>query len=146
MSTNVVSGKDIKRDWHFYDMSGKILGRSATEIAKILMGKHKVSFVPYLDQGDYVVVTNAAKVEVTGKKSKQKEYIRHSGFPGGLKKEGYSKLIVRRPEEIIKHAVWGMLPHTKLGKLMIKKLKIFAGSKHPFEKIEGEVRQKAEKN
>lgn len=146
MSTNVVSGKDIKRDWHFIDMSGKILGRSATGIAKILMGKHKANFVPYLDQGDYVVVTNASKVEVSGKKALQKEYTRHSGYPGGLKKEGFSKLIIRRPEEIIKHAVWGMLPHTKLGKTMIKKLKIFAGSKHPFEKIESGVGQLAEKN
>ena len=141
MSTNVVSSKDIKRDWHFIDVSGKVLGRSATGIAKILMGKHKSNFVPYLDQGDYVVVTNASKVEVTGRKRQQKEYVRHSGYPGGLKKENFSKLVDRRPEVIIKHAVWGMLPHTKLGKSMIKKLKIFAGNKHPYEKIEEGISQ-----
>lgn len=129
MSTNVVLAKDIKREKHVIDASGKILGRLATEVATILMGKKKPEFVPYLDTGDFVVVTNASKVKVTGKKAEDKVYVRHSGYPGGLKTESFDKMIVRRPEYIIEHAVKGMLPHNKLGKQMIKKLKVFAGSK-----------------
>lgn len=124
MSTNVLSAKDIKRETHTIDASGKILGRLATDVAKLLMGKNKPNFVPYLDNGDFVVVTNASKVKVTGKKSTQKKYIRHSGFPGGLKVETYDKLLVRRPEAIIEHAVKGMLPKNRLGRVMIRKLKV----------------------
>lgn len=109
------------------DAKDQILGRMATEIAKILMGKNKPEFVPYLDIGDFVVVTNAAQIKVSGKKSQTKKYIRHSGYPGGLKVETFDKLINRRPEYIIEHAVKGMLPHNKLGRAMIKKLKVFAG-------------------
>ena len=127
MSTNVLSAKDIKREKHTLDASGKVLGRLATEIATLLMGKNKPSFVPYLDTGDYVVVTNAAKVKLSGKKMQNKIYTRHSGYPGGLKVETFDKLIIRRPEYIIEHAVKGMLPHSKLGRQMIKKLKVFAG-------------------
>ncbi|MBI2595932.1 50S ribosomal protein L13 [Candidatus Daviesbacteria bacterium] len=134
MSTNVLSAKDIKRDWHLIDAEGKILGRLATDVAVKLSGKHKPSRVPYLDTGDFVVVTNAAKVRVTGKKAQQKKYVRHSGYPGGLREETFSKLLVRRPEEVIRHAVKGMLPKTSLGRAMITKLHIFAGSEHPFEK------------
>lgn len=130
MSTNVLSAKDIKRERHHLDASGKTLGRLATEIAKILMGKHKVNYVPYLDMGDLVVVTNAAKIKVTGKKMQAKVYTRHSGYPGGLKHETFDKLIVRKPAYIIEHAVAGMLPKNKLGKKMIKKLKVFAGEEH----------------
>lgn len=126
MSTNVVSAKDIKRETHTIDASGKILGRLAGEIATILMGKKKPQFVPYLDMGDFVVVTNASKVQVTGKKSKDKVYVSHSGYPGGLKQETFEKKIVRRPGYVIEHAVKGMLPHNRLGKQMIKKLKVFA--------------------
>lgn len=128
MSTNVVSAKDIKREKHIIDASGKILGRLAGEVATILMGKKKASFVPYLDTGDYVVVTNAGKVRVTGKKMKDKIYTRHSGYPGGLKVETFDKMIARKPEYIIEHAVKGMLPHNRLGSQMIKKLKVFAGT------------------
>lgn len=127
MSTNVVSAKDIKRELHTIDASGKVLGRLATEVATILMGKKKNKFVPYLDLGDSVVVTNASKVKVTGKKTKDKVYVRHSGYPGGLKVETFDKMIARKPEYIIEHAVKGMLPHNRLGKQMIKKLKVFAG-------------------
>ena len=134
MSTNVVSSKDIKRKWVLVDVKDKVLGRVATEIATILMGKNKAQFVPYLDQGDFVVVTNAAKVKVSGNKSTTKKYTRHSGYPGGLKVETFDKLIARRPNEIIKHAVLGMLPGSKLGKEMIKKLKVFAGSEHTYTK------------
>lgn len=127
MSTNVISIKNIKRETHTIDAAGKVLGRLATDIAKILMGKNKPNFVPYLDTGDFVVVTNASKVKVTGKKAQSKTYTRHSGYPGGLKVETFDKLIERRPEYIIEHAVKGMLPHNKLGRQMIKKLKVFAG-------------------
>ncbi len=125
MSTNVVSSKDIKRQTHTIDASGKVLGRLAAEVAKLLMGKNKPSFVPYLDMGDFVVVTNAKKVKVTGKKMQNKIYTRHSGYPGGLKLESFDKLIGRRPQYIIEHAVKGMLPHNKLGRQMIKKLRVY---------------------
>ncbi len=127
MSTNVLSAKDIKREKHTIDASGKILGRLAGEIATILMGKNKPNFVPYLDNGDFVTVTNASKVKVTGKKAQDKIYTRHSGYPGGLKQETFEKMLVRKPTFIIEHAVKGMLPGSKLGKAMIKKLKVFKG-------------------
>lgn len=134
MSTNILSAKDIKRNWHLVDVKGRVLGRVATEIAKKLSGKDKVYFVPYLDIGDYVVVTNASKVKVTGKKEGQKKYVRHSGYPGGLKVETFSRLITRKPEDVVRHAVSGMLPKNRLGRKMIGKLYVFSGSKHPFEK------------
>lgn len=127
MSTNVVSAKNIKRETHAIDAGGKVLGRLATEIATILMGKKKPGFVPYLDTGDFVIVTNASKVKVTGKKAKEKTYTRHSGYPGGLKVKTFDKLIGNRSEYIIQHAVYGMLPHNKLGKQIIKKLKVYSG-------------------
>ena len=129
MSTNTLSAKDIKRESHKIDASGKILGRLATEVATILMGKKKPSFVPYLDTGDFVVVTNASKIKLTGKKMQNKTYTRHSGYPGGLRVETFDKMIVKKPEFIIEHAVLGMLPGNKLGKQMIKKLTVFAGDK-----------------
>ena len=135
MATNVLSAKNIKREKHIIDASGKILGRLAVEVATLLMGKNKPSFVPYLDTGDMVVVTNASKVKVTGKKRQDKIYTRHSGYPGGLKVETFDKMIARKPEFIIEHAVKGMLPGNKLGRQMIKKLKVFAGP------AEGEVKE-----
>ena len=129
MSTNILSAKDIKRETHTIDASGKILGRLATEVATILMGKKKPQFVPYLDAGDFVVVTNASKVMVSGKKSQDKVYTRHSGYPGGLKQETFDKMIVRKPEFVIEHAVLGTLPGNKLGRQMIKKLTVFARDK-----------------
>lgn len=129
MSTNVVSAKNIKRQTHAIDASGKILGRLAGEVATLLMGKNKPGFVPYLDTGDFVVVTNASKVKVTGKKIKDKTYTRHSGYPGGLRVETFDKVIAKKPEYIVEHAVKGMLPHNRLGNQMIKKLKVFAGEK-----------------
>lgn len=126
MSTNVLSAKDIKRQTHTIDASGKILGRLSSEVATLLMGKNKPSHVPYLDAGDFVVITNASKVKLTGKKMQEKKYTRHSGYPGGLKVETFGKIIERRPEYVIEHAVKGMLPHNKLGRQMIKKLKVYA--------------------
>ncbi|MBI2599858.1 50S ribosomal protein L13 [Candidatus Daviesbacteria bacterium] len=134
MSTNKLSAKNIKREWHLIDAKDKVLGRLATEVATILMGKKKPEYVPYLDTGDFVVVTNAAKVKLTGKKMQTKEYKRHSGYPGGLKVETFDKIIERKPEFVIEHAVAGMLPRTKLGREMIKKLKVFAGEDHTFQK------------
>lgn len=133
MPTNVLSAKDIKRSWHLIDARDQILGRLATAIARILMGKNKPSYVPYLDSGDFVVVTNAAFVKVTGKKTEQKVYTHHSGYPGGLKKETFADLQKRRPEEIIRHAVKGMLPKTKLGNKMVKKLYIYPADRHPHQ-------------
>lgn len=139
MSTSSLSAKDIQRRWYLIDAKGKVLGRLASDVAKILMGKNKPIFVPYLDTGDFVVVTNASQVKVSGKKSQTKKYVRHSGYPGGLRVEIFDKMIKRRPEYILEHAVLGMLPRNKLGKKMIKKLKVFAGEEHPYKKIiEGE--------
>ena len=125
--TTSVFIKDIKREKHTIDASGKILGRLSTEVAKLLMGKHKPSFVPYLDTGDFVVVKNASKIKLTGKKMTDKKYISHSGYPGGLKVETFGNMLKRKPEFIVEHAVKGMLPKGRLGKLMFKKLEVFAG-------------------
>ncbi len=127
MSTNRLQAKNIQRQKHTIDASGKILGRLATEVARLLMGKNKPNFVPYLDTGDFVTVTNAAKVKVTGKKMQDKVYTRHSLYPGGLKQETFDKLILKKPEYLIEHAVCGMLPKSKLGRKMIKKLRVFSG-------------------
>jgi large subunit ribosomal protein L13 len=108
------------------------------------MGKNKVNYVPYMDNGDFVVITNAAKVTISGKKGEQKNYYRHSGFPGGFKQENFNHLLARRPEEVIRHAVKGMLPKNKLGKRMIKKLHVFAGDHHTFAKQVGQQVKSAE--
>jgi len=135
MGTNVFSAKNIKRDWHLVDAKDQTLGRLATGIAKTLMGKNKPEFVPYLDHGDFVVIINAAEVKVTGKKPAQKVYTRHSGFPGGLRQESFNDLQKRRPTEILRHAIKGMLPKTKLGDKMIKKLYIYPGEQHPHKNL-----------
>lgn len=134
MSTNALKASEIKRNWHLVDAKGKILGRLSTEIATLIMGKNKPNFVSYLDCGDYVVVINAKDIKVTGKKESQKVYTRHSGYPGGLRQEILSKLRERKPEEVITHAVKGMIPKTKLGRDMIAKLHVYGESKHPYEK------------
>lgn len=139
MSTNVLRAKDIKREWHKIDAKGQVLGRLASEVATILMGKNKASFVPYLDNGDYVVVYNAAHVKVTGKKLTDKVYFRHSGYPGGDKRETLEQLLGRRPTEVIHHAVAGMLPKTKLGRVMIKKLVIYPNKELGKHERMGEV-------
>lgn len=139
MSTNSLSVNNIQRKWHLIDAKDKVLGRLASDVAKILMGKNKQIFVPYLDTGDFVVITNASQIKISGKKSQTKRYIKHSGYPGGLRVEVFDKMMKRRPEYILEHAVLGMLPRNKLGKKMIKKLKVFAGEEHPYKKIiEGE--------
>lgn len=122
----------IQRKWYLADAKDQILGRLSSRIAKILMGKHKSSYVPYWDLGDYVVVINAKEVAVTGRKEEGKIYYRHTGYPGGLKEESLKSLRARRPEEVIRRAVVGMLPKNRLAREMIKKLYIYPGSEHPF--------------
>jgi len=122
---------DIERKWHVIDASGKVLGRLATRIASLLMGKHKPIFSHNLDVGDFVVVINADKVLVTGSKVKQKLYYRHSGYPGGLKSVSLEKMMQTNPTRVIEHAVKGMLPHNRLGAEMMKKLKVYVGDTHP---------------
>ena len=133
MKTLSLKAKDIRRDWHLFDAQGQILGRLSTKIATFLQGKNKTNYVPYLDCGDYVVVVNAKEILVSGRKEKQKKYYRHSGYPGGLKEETLEKLRARKPQEIIIHAVKGMLPKNKLAARMLKKLFVFADDKHPYE-------------
>jgi large subunit ribosomal protein L13 len=131
MKTYSTKAKDVEHRWHVIDASGKTLGKLATEVANLLMGKHKPTFVPYLDTGDFVIVLNATKVRVTGKKPQQKTYYRHSGYPGGLKAETYEEVMATHPTRIIEHAVKGMLPHNRLGRAMFKKLKVYEGDSHP---------------
>jgi large subunit ribosomal protein L13 len=122
---------DIERQWHVIDASGKTLGKLATQVAGLLMGKHKPIFSPNLDTGDFVVVINADKIRVTGNKEKQKLYYRHSGYPGGLKSTPLEKMMQTDPAQVIEHAVKGMLPRTRLGASMRKKLRVYAGDTHP---------------
>tara|TARA_B100000212_G_scaffold269452_1_gene208805 strand:- start:54 stop:485 length:432 start_codon:yes stop_codon:yes gene_type:complete len=129
--TTTPSIETIKRDWFLVDATDKTLGRLATQIALILRGKNKPSFTPHLDTGDFVIVINAEKVEVTGKKSSQKLYRRHSGRPGGMKVEKFETLQERIPERIIEQAVKGMLPHNALGRQQFRKLKVYKGPDHP---------------
>lgn len=124
---------DVKREWHLIDAKDKVLGRLSSQIASLLMGKHKSMYTPYLDSGDNVVVINAGKVILTGKKENQKKYYRHSGYPGALKVKTASQVRQEKPEDLIRHAVVGMLPKKALGKIMRKKLYIFAGSEHSYE-------------
>ena len=131
MKTYTVKYADIEREWHVVDAQNRILGDLATEIACLLMGKGKVKFVRHLDVGDNVIVINASKVKVTGNKLKDKFYYRHSGYPGGFKAESLEKIMETKPERAIEHAVKGMLPQNKLGKAMIKKLRVYAGEDHP---------------
>jgi large subunit ribosomal protein L13 len=131
MKTYSAKVKDIERKWHVIDADGKTLGRLASQVATLLMGKHKPGYAPYLDTGDYVIVLNASKVKVTGKKIKDKIYYRHSGYPGGLKSMTFEEMMDRYPTRVIENAVWGMLPKTYLGKAMFKKLKVYEGDSHP---------------
>lgn len=131
-TTQPTREKDIKRSWHLVNIEGKILGRTATDIAQLLMGKGKPYFTANLDCGDYVVVINASFVKVTGKKEQKKVYTRYSGYPGGLRKITLQEYRQRKPEEIIRHAVSGMLPKNKLRASMLKRLYVFAGSEHKY--------------
>lgn len=125
--------KETSKKWFLIDARGKIIGRMSSRIATLLLGKDKVEFLPYKDSGDYVVVINAGKVSATGRKEDQKKYYRYSGYPGGLKTRDLKTLRVEKPEEIIRHSVSGMLPKTRLGKQIIKKLYVYPGENHPHE-------------
>lgn len=129
--TYLPSTAEIQRDWYVVDAAGQRLGRLATEIAMILRGKNKPTYTPHLDTGDFVVVINADKIDVTGKKRSQKLYRRHSGRPGGMKTESFEKLQARLPERIIEQAVKGMLPKNSLGRQLFTKMKVYAGADHP---------------
>jgi large subunit ribosomal protein L13 len=131
MKTHSTTPSDITRDWWLVDADGVVLGRLASEVAQRLRGKHKPYFAPHLDTGDHVIVVNASKVVLTGSKLLKKKHYRHSGYPGGLKAVPYSKLMVERPEKAIEKAVKGMLPGNRLGRAMLKKLKVYAGPDHP---------------
>jgi large subunit ribosomal protein L13 len=122
---------EIERQWHLIDAEGQTLGRLSTAIAKLLMGKHKPTFAPHMDSGDFVVVVNAEKTVLSGQKEEKKVYYRHSMYPGGLKQETAGKLRQRRPTQLVERAVKGMLPKTKLGRQQLKKLKVYAGAEHP---------------
>ena len=131
MSTFMPKADEIERKWYVIDAEGKTLGKLAVEAAMILRGKKKPIYTPHIDTGDYVIVINAEKVCVTGKKESDKIYKHHSGYPGGLKETPLKELRAKQPEEIIRHAVKGMMPKGKLGRQMFKKLKVYAGPEHP---------------
>jgi len=133
VKTYSVRAKEIDRKWYVVDARDETLGRLATRIATVLRGKHKPSYSPHLDVGDFVVVVNADKIRVTGKKLDQKIYYRHSGYPGGLKSMTLRRQLAQHPTRVIRSAVWGMLPHNRLGRAMVKKLRVYAGDEHPHE-------------
>ena len=122
---------EVERKWYVVDAEDKTLGRLASEIARILRGKNKPQYTPHVDTGDFVVVVNADRVVVTGRKAEQKLYRRHTGYPGGLRERSYEEMMERRPAEILRKAVYGMMPKTRLGRKQFKKLKIYAGPEHP---------------
>lgn len=130
MSTFSAKPETVKRDWYVVDAAGKTLGRLATEIASRLRGKHKAEYTPHVDTGDYIIVINAEKVAVTGKKRTDKMYYRHTGYIGGIKDASFKEMIERHPEQVIEIAVKGMLPKGPLGRAMYRKLKVYAGSEH----------------
>ena len=130
MSTFVAKPETVQRDWYVIDAEGKTLGRLATEVARRLRGKHKPEYTPHVDPGDYIIIVNAEKVAVTGRKAQDKMYYSHSGYPGGIKEINFEKLIAKKPEMVIQKAVKGMLPRGPLGRAMFRKLKVYAGAEH----------------
>jgi len=139
MKTPMAKKGSIEQKWHLIDANGKTLGRLATRVAMLLRGKHKPIFTPHVDTGDFVVVVNAEKISLTGKKWKDKLYIHHSGYPGGLKSISAGKMREKKPERLVTMAVQGMLPKNKLGRKMIKKLKVYSGNAHPHQAQQPEV-------
>ena len=131
MKTFSAKSADIKRDWFIVDATGKVLGRVAAEVARRLRGKHKPEFTPHVDTGDYIVVVNAEKLRVTGNKTKDKLYHRHTGYPGGIYSTSFEKMQQKHPDRVLRLAVKGMLPKGPLGYAMIKKMKVYAGGEHP---------------
>jgi large subunit ribosomal protein L13 len=133
MKTYSIKSGEIEREWHVVDASGKTLGRLASEVAVVLLGKNKPTFSNHINVGDYVVVVNAAKVKVTGNKDKQKMYYSHSNYPGGLRTVSYSDMLEKNPEKIITFAVKGMIPRNRLGRQIMSRLKVYAGDEHPHQ-------------
>ena len=129
--TYVAKKEEVERRWYVVDATDKHLGRLAVQIARILTGKHRPGYTPHVDTGDFVVVVNAEKIGLTGKKREQSKFYRYSGYPGGLKSMTYGEVLARRPAHLIEKVVWGMLPKTRLGRSMYKKLKVYAGGAHP---------------
>lgn len=130
-STTFFRESDISQKWYLVDANGKTLGRVASQVARLLRGKHKPQFTPNADLGDFVVVVNAEKIKITGKRAELKEYFHYTGYPGGAIFQQFKDVIKAHPERVIEHAVKGMIPHTKLGRRIIKKLKVYAGGEHP---------------
>lgn len=124
---------DIERRWYVVDADGKTLGRLSSDVAHVLRGKHKPAFTPHMDNGDYVIIVNAEKIRVTGKRAEQKNYYSHSGYPGGLKVRGYKDVLKAHPRRILEHSIRGMLPRNVLGEAMYRKLKVYAGPTHPHQ-------------
>jgi len=139
MKTFTIKASEIRRQWFVVDAENKTLGRLAAEIAKRLRGKHKPTYTPHMDVGDYIVVVNADKVKVTGKKAEDKMYYRYSGYPGGIKETNFNKLIASKPEMVLQKAVKGMLPRGPLGRAMFRKLKVYAGNEHDHAAQQPEV-------
>lgn len=133
MSTLTAKKADVQKSWYVVDLEDKVLGRAASEIARVLRGKHKAIYSPSVDTGDFVVVVNAEKVRLTGHKLDQKTYYRHSGYPGGVKSLNAAQMLDKKPEEVIRKAVKGMLPKNRLGRQMFKKLKVYSGGAHPHQ-------------
>jgi large subunit ribosomal protein L13 len=133
VKTYALKASEIKKEWHVIDAEGQPLGRLATQVAALLRGKHKTTFSPHLDMGDFVIVTNAAKVKLTGQKATQKFYRHHTGYLGGLKEVRLDEQLARHPDRVIRAAVWGMIPKGRLGRKQIKHLKVYAGPDHPHE-------------
>lgn len=131
MRTFMAKAHEVERKWYVIDAAGKPLGRVASEAARILRGKHKPVFTPHVDVGDHVIIVNADKVKLTGKKLEKKFYIWHSRYPGGLKMMNYATLLRTKPERAVEKAVWGMIPHNRLGRKIFKKLRVYSGSEHP---------------
>ena len=131
--TRFIRTEDANRKWYLFDAKDRVLGRLATEVAKVLRGKNKAIFTPNMDTGDFVIVVNAEKVRVTGKRESLKKYVRHSGYPGGQKETSFQEMMAKKPEFVIHSAVKGMLPKNRLGRKLIKKLKIYKGENHPHQ-------------
>ncbi|MCL4448711.1 MAG: 50S ribosomal protein L13 [Actinobacteria bacterium] len=144
MKTFSPKSADINRTWHLIDGNGQVLGRLATEVARILMGKHKPIYAPHVDTGDYVIVVNASKIVMTANKLEKKRSWHHSGYPGGIKSISYARLKADKPEQLIYSTVKGMLPRTKLGSKMLTKLKVYAGEEHPHQAQLSPLRREGE--
>jgi large subunit ribosomal protein L13 len=133
MKTYTLKAKETEVRWHVLDAEGRPLGRLASEVVTLLRGKYRPTYTPHMDNGDFVVVVNASKVKVTGAKAQQKTYYRHSGYPGGLKEISLERMLAKHPTRVIEHAVKGMLPHSRLGRRLLRHLKVYAGPDHPHE-------------